>query len=53
MPDEKVEVVGVGFPFHGKSEQVHVEALHRGDIADVQGEMAQAGVGGAFHKLAP
>src|SRR6185436_3810764 len=45
----QVNVLGIGFPFHGKAEQVHIEVLHRLEIADVQREVPEAGVGWTSH----
>ena len=32
MPDDQVDVVGVGLPFDGEPEQIDVEALHLVEI---------------------
>jgi hypothetical protein len=45
----EIDVVGVGFPLHRETEELNVELLHLGEVADVQSQVPEAGVGWTRH----
>ena len=45
----QVDVVGVRFPFDGEAKEIDVKALHLLEMADVQREVPEPGVGWRLH----